>query len=154
MVKYSCSICRKGYKTLKEAKVCEAQGIIEVKLRPGLTLLKSETPKDKKLYEKIFVILGSRKMKGHDRIYAYGDVTFEDAKGPPEYNFDRWSHGIELSQGIAIKIRDKQLIIPTREQLEEILGSIDSFRGDDDFDIRNQLIQDIERYNIKLHRNY
>ena len=48
MVKYTCNICKKGYNTSKEAKVCEAQGIIEVRLQPGLTLLRSKYPKDKK----------------------------------------------------------------------------------------------------------
>lgn len=116
--RHFCGICKKGYSKEDDAIDCEAQGIIGAELTPGLTLKRNI--EDKKLHEKLFVILqreypNSVKFR-HYVTYRVGQVDFGD--GTP-YSWNRWAWGLRKSQDIEIDIRNRELSVLTERELNE-----------------------------------
>jgi len=130
--KHYCGICKRGYSRAREAKKCEAQGIIGRDIEPGLTLLRQDTTK-KGLYENLFIILGREKIYAkrdefaHHKIYRVGLVSFSLGLGEYDYR-DRWTWMDEKSQEIESKLKNKALRNITSKELSDILAHLDDWR--------------------------
>ena len=166
--KHYCGICKRGYSVAREAKKCEAQGIMGKEIQPGLTLIRLDI-NAMKFYEKLFVILGretryaKRAELAHYRVYRVGLVDF--SKGEGEHDWDRWNWHIKKSQDIGAMLKDQKLRVSTKKELAQITdyfqdwrikiatalkspnASAEPYKGC----LEPEIIDTIEKYNLTLH---